>query len=148
MRPPDVPRLLGEAALGGALPRLIELAAPRAIVTGWATVDLDRAARQVDGPSGATSHGIDDLLGARVRHLGEPAGAGVMLEPTREGLLAAGLARHGEGPLAIYVRADRGAAARLRRGGFRRSAAAAGPFGPQRRVLVGRRDGPFVLLVG
>ncbi len=148
MRPADVPRLLGEAAIGGALARVLELAGPRSIVTGWATVDLDRASHALAGRPAATSTGIDAILGARAHIIAGSDAPGVLLEPATEGPLAAGLARHGEGPLAIYLRADAGAADRLRRGGFRVSAPGSGPFGRQRLVLVGRRDGPFVLLVG
>ncbi len=148
MHRPDVPMLLGGAALAGALARVLELAAPQAIVTAWATVDIERAARELGGGPGVASTGIDELLGAHVRGLVGPDGAGVLLEPATEGPLAAALARHGEGPLAIYLRADARAADRLRRAGFRLSAPGSGPFGPERRVLVGRRDGPFVLLVG
>jgi hypothetical protein len=70
----------------------------------------------------------------------------VVLEASTEGPLAAALARHGEGWVAAYLLAGT-SAHDLRAAGFRLSPRGPGPFGTQRRVLVGRRDGPFILLV-
>ena len=128
---------------------------------GWATVELDRAEHELRSPAGpsrlaAADRAADDaidvatdhLLGARARLVGlERDRRVVLLEPSTEGPLAAALARHGEGWLAAYLLAAPGAAARVRGAGHRLSAPGRGPFGVQRRVLVGRRDGPFILLV-
>jgi hypothetical protein len=98
--------------------------------------------------AGRSEAPLDELLGARCRILDlEGGGTIVLLEPATEGLLAAALARHGEGPLAEYLVADPGAADRLRRAGYALTRPAAGPLGGQRRVRLGRRDGPFILLV-
>lgn len=92
---------------------------------GWATVDLERAA----GRFGRLRFGdpvADPSLGARAVVAAVAGGpALVLLEPSREGRLAATLARLGEGPCVLYVALDR-----------RPSAAAPGrpvdgPFGPQ-----------------
>jgi len=122
---------------------------------GWATVDLDRAARELGpwllddpvasgAPGGTGTQGRvreDPHLGARtlVRATnGLPGEAIVLSEPTTEGRLAASLARHGEGPVALYLRPVPGldawvAAARARRVSV--SARRDGPLGPQVLVL-------------
>jgi hypothetical protein len=85
---------------------------------GWATVELDRAERELRGALGRTAGaepwvraGRDDGLGAAAR-LGPPLDGGprlVLLEADTEGRLAATLARHGEGVAAVYVRTRAGA---------------------------------------
>lgn len=141
-------QLLGEDRLGDAMGRLIAAATPSATNVGWATVELDRVERQLVGcATGLTPPTMPDLeeplLGARARLIGEV----VLLEPSTEGPLAAALARHGEGPLALYLVAASEAVERVRAAGFQLSTAATGPLGEERRVLVGPRDGPFLLLV-
>ena len=72
---------------------------PRLVAVGWATVDVERVA----GASGerTTELARDRLLGARAVLLGE--GPVLLLEPDTEARIAATLARHGEGPAAIYL---------------------------------------------
>src|SRR5436190_19537373 len=75
---------------------------------GWATVELDRAARELASVGAFVAAPRDAALGASamrspVQKGGPPAI--VLLEPDTEGLLAAALARFGEGVLAVYLRA-------------------------------------------
>ncbi|MEO8462894.1 MAG: hypothetical protein ABI555_06760 [Chloroflexota bacterium] len=154
---PERPHLLGEEGLAEPLDRPLQAAAPRAIVAGWATVDLDRAQTELAAPSGL--HAVpadappDPHLGAHARTLGRddgsdsPAPALILLEPSTEGLLAAALARHGEGYVALYLLADSGAAERVRGAGFSVTGERSGPLGPQRLVRTSSRFGPFVVLV-
>jgi hypothetical protein len=123
---------------------------PRAEIVGWATVDLDRSEqhlRDADADANVGPDVDDEILGARCRTIEASSERVVLLEPSTEGLLAGGLARHGEGPIARYLLADASAIERLRKTTFALSPASSGPFGPQRRVLGGPRDGPFVLIV-
>jgi hypothetical protein len=157
----DGAALPGADALGDALARLTAAVLPRDALDGWATVELDRAAVEVAAavvggradrvPVGPTIEAAqpDRLLGAACRLLRWAGGARtLLLEPSTEGRLAAALARHGEGPIVRYLLVDAGATERARRAGFRVSAEAAGPLGPERLVLIGPRDGPFVILAG
>ena len=48
---PEGAELLGAAALGDALARLIEAVRPMAVVNGWATVELDRAEVELSAAS-------------------------------------------------------------------------------------------------
>jgi hypothetical protein len=135
----DIDGILAEAVavartrLGGSAARA------RAIAIGWATVDLERAEAAFgldfeDAPP-------DGLLGAKVRVAARDDGpALVLLEPDTEGLLAASLARLGEGPLAVWfeVGIDDG---RLERAG-------SGPFGSERLIAGDPRHGRFVFTVG
>ena len=152
--PIDLPRLLGGERLGDAIERLSATVEPRRAVAGWATVELDRGERELAaglaglGPQETTDMPGDLLLGAtvrRLRYLGPHDE--LLLEPATEGALAAALARHGEGRLVLYLEVERSALDRARRAGFRLSAAGEGPLGPERRVIVGPRDGPFLFLV-
>ena len=73
---------------------------------GWATVELDRAARELQGAGPFGTALRDVVLGASARR--SPIGKErrptiALLEPDTEGLLAAALARFGEGVLAIYL---------------------------------------------
>jgi hypothetical protein len=125
---------------------------------GWATVDLDRAQRElgawldpVDGQSGDVS---EPLLGARARVLAAsalPGGRLVLLEPVTEGRLAASLARDGEGPCALYLAAaDPGLEPWLRdaRGrGVAVSKPSGGPLGPAALLFIAPVGGPHVLIV-
>ena len=127
----------------------VPAAAP--VAFGWATVDLDRlqAAIEEAWPGAAASTldlGEDVLLGARCRHLrpgidGLPAL--VLIEPSTEGRLAATLARHGEGPAAIWVTLPSSSP----QDGAGRSVAAPGPFGTETLLLDGPVHGPHRLVV-
>lgn len=117
------------------------------VAIGWATVDLERASAAFgrELPAGVGFEPVDDdrLLGAGclvARPTGEPAI--VLLEPATEGRLAAFLARHGEGPVAVWLEA------RLELAGGAAAARpkAAGPFGPER-LLAGPAGGPFALVI-
>lgn len=147
--------LLGGEALGDALARLRAAVEPRDAIGGWATVELDRAEAEVAAAcSPRGDHRVepaDDerVLGARCRLLrfGDDR-AIVLLEPSTEGRLAAALARYGEGSLALYLLVDAGAPERARRAGFTLGSRGRGPFGPERLVIAGPRDGPFLILAG
>jgi len=149
--------LLGGEILGDTLDQLRRAVQPRREVGGWATVDLDRAEIEIcaaltirDGAPPSVNAGLQEqLLGARCRLLGDPArGQVVLLEPSTEGRLAAGLARFGEGSLALYLLGDDDAPARARQAGLTLSTEGSGPFGPERLVITGPRDGPFLILAG
>jgi hypothetical protein len=134
-------------ALADTARRLAEAIGPHESVEGWATVDLDRAESNI--PGARSREGLsDELLGARSRWLDLTDGnAALLLEPSTEGRLAASLARFGEGPIALYLRPEAGAAERAIAAGFALSTEAGGPLGRQRLVLGGPRWGPHVLLV-
>jgi hypothetical protein len=114
---------------------------PSLVAVGWATVDVERAVAA--WPSDDLRPLPDDPdLGARAVAI-EGVEAVVLLEPITEGRLAAALARHGEGPIAVYLRPPAGAAGSpitARRSG-------SGPFGRQALVGRGRSFGPFVIAV-
>ncbi len=120
---------------------------------GWATVEVDRAERELDlwlGPP-AGGEGGDEHLGARARlrrGAGLPGEWSIMLEPQREGRAAASLARDGEGPCAIYLRPAVGLAPwsqRARERRLRIGSERQGPLGRQV-LLPGRPDGPHVIV--
>jgi hypothetical protein len=106
----------------------------RAIGVGWATVDLKRAAAELAADLGI---GPDDFvdappsvaLGAHCRVAVGVVAAGevtvVILEPATEGRLAGRLARHDEGPVAVWL-AGADEATRVPR-----ADPTAGPFGPE-----------------
>lgn len=155
----DPEGLLGAEALGDALQRLWAAVQPRRAVDAWATVELDRAELEVVGAlagktDGLTDPGVEDapderVLGARARLLRYPGDREVLLlEPSTEGRLAAALARHGEGRVALYLLTDASAPERARRAGFKLTSEGRGPFGAERLVLDGPRSGPFLLLAG
>lgn len=136
------------------------LAAPRLVALGWATVDLERAAAAWPA---LRWRGVprDTLLGARGL-LGDPEVVGegsdqrrpghplLLLEPDTEGRLAATLARHGEGPAALYVglppRAIAGSRARLAPLGVR-LVRGSGPFGPEIALTSPQASSPTVVLL-
>lgn len=141
---------------GDELSRLLEAVRPDRVVEGWATVELDRGEREFAAAltaTGLVDPGVeaapdDEALGASCRLLRDASGrVTVLLEPNTEGLLAAALARHGEGSVVRYLVADVDASARVRAAGFRSATEHAGPLGPQRLVLGGPRWGPFLVLV-
>jgi hypothetical protein len=118
------------------------------LAVGWATVELDRAARELahllapDAGFGAAASSV--LLGARCRSA-PAAEAGLwiaLLEPDTEGRLAASLARSGEGWAATWVLAPPSGTGT---GGL--SAARPGPFGPERLRLGRGLAGPHRLVV-
>lgn len=88
------------------------------VAVGWATVDLDQAAIDLepwlvplDDPTVVVPEGQDPHLGARTRvwtTAGLPGTLLVLAEPSTEGRVSASLARHGEGPCAIYLRPSAG----------------------------------------
>ena len=157
----DAADLLGGAAVADAVVRIREAVRPRREGPGWATVELDRAEASfgvVPSPSApaapaATRDGRedpdirDDLLGAFARLIRATDDREIaLLEPFTEGRLAAVLARHGEGFVALYLIADSEAPAHARAAGLVLSAAASGPFGTQYLVVGGPHSGPFIIL--
>lgn len=104
---------------------------------GWATVEHERAVRELDTLLGAGSWeamGSDAALGARSwrRTAVGPDGVSggphlIVLEPDTEGRLAASLARFGEGVAVVYV--------------------GHGPAGPGRVIRGGPTWGPHVVVV-
>ena len=116
-----------------------------ALARGWATTDLDRAVSELDS---ARAPGLafepadrSEALGARCL-LGRAAGGRgwiVVMEPDREGRIAAFLARHGEGWAATWVEQQG-----VHPPGSGR--ASMGPLGPER-LEPGSPVGPFRLSV-
>jgi hypothetical protein len=132
---------------------LVPADAPGALAIGWATVELERAARELahllalGGTFGAAPGSI--ILGSRC-WVGPAADRAdlhiVLLEPDTEGRLARTLARSGEGWVASWELVPTGGGARSE-AGPRLSAARSGPFGPERLVLGGPLAGPHRLFV-
>jgi hypothetical protein len=118
--------------------------AGRAVAVGWATVDLERAAAAFAPaiPGGIAFEAAADelLLGARCWIAAGSDPAIALLEPSTEARLAAFLARHGEGPAAVWLAADDDtpdpAARRVE----------AGPFGLEF-LERGGPGGPYVLVL-
>lgn len=145
--------LAATAAAGG---EATASALGRVIAVGWATVELDRAARELAGALGSQPSSFGPTAGSEA--LGAYAwsapgaldggAAVVLLEPSTEGRLAAHLARHGEGPVAVWHEAA----------GVDDPAVSAvtpleppspGPFGPERAVRAPAGDaGPYRFIVG
>jgi len=122
-------------------------------VPGWATVELDRAARELGAGTAVQVRDLPDdpLLGARCRVLAADKGDAILLlEPATEGRIAASLARYGEGYVATWIRlaSDRydNFVDSARREGLRLSSEAAGPFGRERLILGGPAWGPHLLV--
>jgi len=116
------------------------------LAVGVATVDLGRPAAAFPRPAAALPG--DALLGARAAATGDPRV--VLLEPATEGRLAATLARHGEGPAALYLDVGPASLATIRGrlvalGEHPR--AGSGPFGPQLLASTRHAWGPHLLLV-
>jgi hypothetical protein len=139
-----------KATLAALLPDGVE---PRVIAELWATVDADRALRDL-GRS-AERLADDPLLGASIRVVRDETDAAAALaialaEPATEGLLAATLARFGEGPAGRYIDATDGLAAVVRRAAAAQiplSRPAGGPFGRSMLILAGPAAGPHLILV-
>jgi hypothetical protein len=124
---------------------------------GWATVELERAARELGtelgiDPGAWVPAARDALLGARAWSASAPADAGptiVLLEPDTEGRLAATLVRFAEGVAAVYLRDEvAGASApAFASPDVRTSALGQSALGPARVVPGGPAWGPHVLLL-
>ena len=117
-----------------------------ALAVGWATVELDRAERELVHllETGATFQPATSsvILGARCRSA-RAAESGLwiaLLEPETEGRLAATLARSGEGWVATWIQPGPTHA-------LRRSAARPGPFGVERLELGSPFTGPHHFVV-
>ena len=150
----DPEELLGREAIGDTLERLWAATRPYKAVGGWATVELDRAEREVGealrdlGPWTAEARPDEPLLGARCRLMRFQGDRDlVLLEPSTEGRLAASLARHGEGSVALWLHADAHAVDRARAAGFVLSRETNGPLGVERLLVGGPAWGPHLLLV-
>ncbi|MEX1170767.1 MAG: hypothetical protein WEE50_11550 [Chloroflexota bacterium] len=125
---------------------------------GWATVELDRAVRELSDalgipPERFVAAADSRALGARCRvaDAALPDGAAlVVLEPATEGRLAATLARVGEGPAAIWLAVADLVSARdvARAAGIATSAEGDGPLGAEWLILGGPIHGPHRLVVG
>lgn len=123
------------------------MSAARLVALGWATVDADHPAagwRAASTPPAGAGRSADEVLGARAAAVESPAGL-VLLEPSTEGRVAASLARHGEGPAAIYLRTAR-TTEELRAAGVVLSGTGHGPFGREAVVLAGGVVGGAVTL--
>jgi hypothetical protein len=128
-----------------------------AIAIGWATVDLGRAAADLGAalglpPEAFVAAASTASLGGRCRVRADALRAGlalVLLEPETEGRLAATLARHDEGPAAVWLAvADPTVAAEALRGaGVAIGEEQPGPFGPERILGTGLTAVPHRLLV-
>jgi hypothetical protein len=112
---------------------------------GWATVELDRAAASLGTKLQTTFEPTsrDALLGASVRRSTGKEPLILIEEPDTEGRLSGALARHGEGPVALYLRVP----SLEQLPGQLSIRAGSGPLGPARLVLAGQPWGPFLILV-
>jgi hypothetical protein len=145
--PADGLRAAAAAARDAAARRDPWLAELPIVGIGWATVELDRAARELVAVGAFEPAQRDVTLGAACRR--SPLGDGsapvtVLLEPDTEGLVAAALARFGEGVQVAYLgpldRADVDDTPRL-------GPSRPGPLGPARLVIGRPRWGPHVLVL-
>jgi GNAT superfamily N-acetyltransferase len=143
-----VARCLAELAAAG----LVIPAEPPVVAIGWATVDLDRAAADLAVEAGIDDSLVqqapdDEALGAVARRLDLVDGPLLILEPRTEGHLAAALARHGEGPCAVYLAASgRPASPQSTPRKAAQLAATPDPLGGQSRLVRPAEPwGPFVL---
>jgi hypothetical protein len=128
-----------------------------AIAIGWATVDLERAVVDIGEalalPPGAFETAPSTRsLGARCRVRLDALGTGlalVLMEPETEGRLAATLARHDEGPAAVWLAVTDPAiaTASLIGEGIPVVEEQPGPFGPERLVGGGLTTIPHRLIV-
>jgi hypothetical protein len=141
---------VGEAILARATSDNPALAGATIVAIGWATVEIERAERELDA---AIGHGgswanapRDALLGARAA-VYRPSAVDrplvVVLEADTEGRLAASLARHGEGVAATYVTALPGTV--LGAGAF--GIPAGGPLGRGRRLARGGIGEPSIIVL-
>ncbi len=120
----------------------------RLVALGWATVDLERAAADLEADLGLPVGTFVEVsgsitLGAACRAAHGTLGSAttlVLLEPSREGRLAASLARFGEGVAAAWYVAGDGAGRAA--GPFR-----SGPLGLEWLIPDAPSHGPFRFLV-
>lgn len=140
---------LDEAAARLAAATAAERLGLPVIGLGWATVEADRAVAELSRavPDAAPFEaGVPETLLGGSSLLGR-ATAGrvrlVILEPSTEWRLAAALARHDEGPAALWVRGN----GRALPVDLRLSGPADGPFGRERLVLGAPLGGPHLLVV-
>jgi hypothetical protein len=120
------------------------------VAIGWATVEIERAERELEvaiGDGGSWAEAPRDaLLGARAavyRSIATGRPLVVALEPDTEGRLAASLARHGEGVAATYVTVRPGAV--LAAGAF--GIPAGSPLGRGRRLARGGIGEPSIIVL-
>ena len=120
------------------------------VAIGWATVEIERAERELEtaiGDGGSWAEAPRDaLLGARAgvyRSIAAERPLVVVLEPDTEGRLAASLARHGEGVAAAYVTVRAGEV--LTAGAF--GIPAGGPLGRGRRLARGGIGEPSIIVL-
>lgn len=118
---------------------------------GWSTVDHERAVAERAAVRYVFA-GIDSLLGAGGwLSTGAASPAALLLEPSREGPIAAALARNGEAPAALYVRVRprrwEGLPAELGRRGAGLRGPVSSALGDAYLVRPDRPWGPFVLFV-
>lgn len=140
----------GEDILARATPDNPSLTGATIVAIGWATVEIERAVRELqaaigDGGSWADA-ARDALLGARAaiyRPVAVERPLVVVLEADTEGRLAASLARHGEGVAATYVTARPGTV--LAAGAF--GIPAGGPLGRGRRLARGGIGQPSIIVL-
>jgi hypothetical protein len=132
--------------------------AGRPVAVGWSTVELERATLELAAALDLPAERFVDaaptpILGARCRMAQEvlPSGVAlVVLEPFTEGRLAGSLARHGEGPVAVWlaVAGLSAAVAVLRRAGVATAVERPGPLGAERLLLLDRpTHGPYRLII-
>ncbi len=111
------------------------------------TVDLERWLRDSPMP-GLGADVTDDVLGGKgfISEFADPAL--IVLEPIRDGRLAAALARFDEGPVALYVRPGGGYSEADSRAAGEPSDAGDGPLGKSVRLDPPSRPwGPFLFVV-
>ncbi|HEV8403440.1 MAG TPA: hypothetical protein VGQ31_10445 [Candidatus Limnocylindrales bacterium] len=120
----------------------------RTVAVGWATVETERAIESLASdlhisPAAFLFAPDSEALGARcvvARGVLPGGGALVVLEAATEGLLAATLARHDEGPRVVWLAPDGPATIVATRPSL-------GPFGPERLLPGPATDGLRRLLV-
>jgi hypothetical protein len=140
----------GQEILARATPENPALEGATLVAIGWATIEIERAERELDaaiGEGGSWADASRDvLLGARAavyRAVAAKRPRLVVLEADTEGRLAASLARRGEGVAAVYVTVRRGAV--LAAGAF--GIPAGGPLGRGRRVARGGIGEPSIIVL-
>ncbi len=120
----------------------------RPLAIGWATVELDRATRELARALGIRG---DQAFRAAPRSVAlggacriapgvlPDGGSLVVIEPDTEGRLAGSLARLGEGPVAVWIAAEAPATALddLRERGFTLAVEQGGPLGGERLIVAG-----------
>jgi len=126
----------------------------RPLAVGWATVELDRAVTELGAALGVPAAAAASIsLGARCLVADDVLPDGVslaLLEPNTEGRLAATLARHDEGPAAVWLAvedlAETAASLRTTARPGTTERALTGPYGAEL-LLDGPLHGPHLFLV-